>query len=165
MEVLRKIGDTFFIRGAYNEVLLGGFSLKGIDVDLDSKLDKGYSPITTQIGLSTDGDGVLFISYFIDKEKSELRPPDVLEVLMYRSAGERMPYKSRKEIPVFVHLGRYLKIGDEDFKMYNNVRTYDINIPDERIKRAVMDYEDMFNDLPLVLFFESPNEKEEEEEE
>jgi hypothetical protein len=162
MEVLRKIGDTFYIRGAYREVLFGGFSLKGIDVDLDSKLDKGYLPVTTQMGLSTDGNGVLFVSYFIDKEKSELRSPDVLEVLMYHSAGERIPYKSRKEIPVFVHLGQYLTIGGEDFKMYSNARTYDIDISDERIKKAVMDYEEIFNDLPIVLYFESPEEGKEE---
>lgn len=161
MEVLRKIGDTFYIRGSYSEVLKGGFSLRGLDIDLDAKLDKGYLPITTHIGLIIGEDSVLFVSYFIDKEESELRAPDVLEVLMYRQAGERIPYRSRKEIPVFVHLGHYLAIGDEEFKIYNNARTYGIDIPDERIKKAVIDYEYVFNDLPIVLFFESPNEKEE----
>ncbi len=161
MEVVRKMNDTFFIRGSYNEVLIGGIKLRGIDPDIDAKLDKGYSPITTQIGLSVNGDDIIFITYFIDKEESEFRSPDVLEVLMYRQSGERIPYRSRKEIPVFVHLGRYIKIGDDEYKMYNNARTYDIEISDERIKKAVIDYEDVFNDLPIVLFFESPKEKEE----
>jgi len=161
MEVLKRVGDTFYLLMPLEEFANKSVSLSGVSSEIDEFLNKGYRPLTTIMGFS--GENVLFITTFIDKENSFYGEPDILETILLYCAGEDLPYKTREEIPIFVDTKEMMDVGGVSFSVYKNAKVYEINVPKKTVDKLVSDFVYIFKSFPIVLLVDEEDIKRSEE--